>query len=90
MVEVENNVFNRYKESNFYISNGDVKLFAAYYLPKDMSKLKGAVVVTHGSAPTTHEDLSFYTNLAKLRGTQYASRKRKTSCGFKTKNTPTG
>ncbi|MEO0505912.1 MAG: prolyl oligopeptidase family serine peptidase [Bacteroidota bacterium] len=64
LVEVENNVFNRYKESNFYISNGDVKLFAAYYLPKDMSKLKGAVVVTHGSAPTTHEDLSFYTNLA--------------------------
>ena len=61
---VEESHYNGYSKTKLIIPSEDVELLAAYYLPKDTSKIKGAMVICHGSAQSDHEDVSYYTNLA--------------------------
>lgn len=62
--EIKEAEFDGYKKSTFYIKNDSIKLFAAYYFPEDINKIKGGIVISHGSAPSTHEDVGYYTKLA--------------------------
>ncbi|WP_169301357.1 alpha/beta hydrolase family protein [Pontimicrobium aquaticum] len=62
--EIKETKFGGYKKSTFYIKNDSIQLFAAYYLPEDVTKIKGGIVISHGSAPSTHEDVAYYTKLA--------------------------
>lgn len=66
--KVEESVFDGYTKTKLIIPGEGVELMAAYYLPKDIDNLVGAVVISHGSGQSSHEDVSFFTNLAvKLR-----------------------
>jgi len=62
--EIKETKFEGYKKSNLYIKNDSIQLFAAYYLPEDLTKIKGGIVISHGSAPSTLEDVAYYTKLA--------------------------
>ena len=62
--KIEDTKFDGYKKSSLFIQNDSTQLFAAYYLPEDLTKIKGSVVISHGSAPTTIEDVAYYTKLA--------------------------
>ena len=62
--EIKKTKFDGYKKSTFFIKNGNIQLLAAYYLPEDLTKIKGGIVISHGSAPSTHEDVTYFTKLA--------------------------
>ena len=52
-----------YNKSIVEIKSDSIHLNAAYYQPKNKERLKGAIVIVHGSAPSTYEDVSFYTRI---------------------------
>ncbi|NAY93345.1 prolyl oligopeptidase family serine peptidase [Muricauda sp. JGD-17] len=60
LIKVVDRAYEGYDRANFFLQNGDVQLYTAYYTPKDLDKISGALIIGHGSAPTTYEDLSFY------------------------------
>lgn len=68
LVKQQEAEYQDYVKSTFFIPNGDVQIYAAYYMPMHKKNIKGAILVSHGSAPTTHEDVGYYTKLATQLG----------------------
>lgn len=60
--------FDGYKKQEVKIVSGDIILNAAYYSPVDGTTTNAAVVIVHGSDPTTYDDVGFYTNLTTKLG----------------------
>lgn len=56
--------FDGYKKQSVKIRSGDIILNAAYYTQKEKSRSRASIVIAHGSAPTTYDDLAFYTTIA--------------------------
>ncbi len=52
-----------YSKSMVEVTSDSIQLSAAYYLPKNKDSIMGALVIVHGSAPSTYEDVSFYTRI---------------------------
>jgi len=68
LVSRKNAVYENYLMRSVKIKNEDVELNGAYYVPEGVHANLAAVVIVHGSAPDTYEDVAFYTRLAtKLR-----------------------
>ncbi|WP_165819397.1 alpha/beta hydrolase [Flagellimonas aquimarina] len=63
LIKVEHSQFEGYVKEEIQIPNDTILLNAAYYTPKNKSKIKGAMIVVHGSAPSRYEDVSFYTKI---------------------------
>lgn len=68
LIEVTNTQFKGYQKEEIAINNHEITLHAAYYTPKQKEDLKGALVIVHGSAPTTHEDVTYYTRIGTRLG----------------------
>jgi len=50
------------------IESGDITLNAAYYSPTQGTTTNAAVVIVHGSAPSTFDDVAYYTSIATKLG----------------------
>ncbi len=57
-----------YQKEEVRIFNDSIVLNAAYYSPIHTEELKAALIIVHGSAPSTYEDVSFYTRLGTQLG----------------------
>lgn len=68
LIEITNTKFEGYDKEEIGIQNGDIRLNAAYYTPQDKSKIRGVLVVVHGSAPSTYEDVTYYTRIGTKLG----------------------
>jgi dipeptidyl aminopeptidase/acylaminoacyl peptidase len=60
--------FKNYLKEPVLIKNNDITLNAAYYSPISNQGQLPAVVIVHGSAPTTYDDVAFYTSIATQLG----------------------
>ncbi|MEP2668120.1 MAG: prolyl oligopeptidase family serine peptidase [Cyclobacteriaceae bacterium] len=60
--------FKNYHKQPVLIKNDSITLNAAYYSPISNQGQLPAVVVVHGSAPTTYDDVAFYTSIATQLG----------------------
>ena len=60
--------FKNYQKQPVLIKNNNITLNAAYYSPISNQGQLPAVVVVHGSAPTTYDDVAFYTSIATQLG----------------------
>lgn len=60
--------FKNYEKQSVLIKNNNVTLSAAYYSPINNQGQLAAVVIVHGSAASTYDDVSFYTNIATQLG----------------------
>lgn len=60
--------FEDYKKQDLKIASGDITLNAAYYSPVNGTTTNAAVVIVHGSAPTTYDDVGLYTDMATKLG----------------------
>lgn len=56
--------FDGYKKQSVKIKSGDISLNAAYYSPIKKSTSNASVVIVHGSAPSTYDDVAYYTSIA--------------------------
>ncbi|WP_232520962.1 prolyl oligopeptidase family serine peptidase [Flagellimonas nanhaiensis] len=63
LVEIKDNQFEGYSKKKVSIESKGISLNAAYYAPNNKNTLKGALVIVHGSAPSTYEDVSYYTKI---------------------------
>ena len=68
LIPVKENMYKGYQKALVRIKNGAIGLNAAYYSPTNNEKIKGALVIVHGSAPSTYEDVSYYTQLGTALG----------------------
>ena len=68
LIESMHSTYEGYQKEEIYIANDSIELHAAYYVPINTTQIKGAVVMVHGSAPSTYEDLGFYTKLGTQLG----------------------
>ena len=50
------------------IPNDSIMLNAAYYSPINRDSINGVLIVVHGSAPSTYNDVSYYTGLGTQLG----------------------
>ncbi len=64
----QNSKYEGYIKEDVRILNDSVALNAAYYSPFYTEEIKAALVIVHGSAPSTYEDVSFYTKLGTQLG----------------------
>jgi len=55
------------------IYHNNLVLNTAYYLPRKRENKLAAAIIAHGSAPTSHEDVRFYTGLATRLGMAVAA-----------------
>jgi hypothetical protein len=64
LVKVTPSEYDGYTKEELYIINkkDSISLNAALYLPED-NKIQGILIIAHGSAPTTYEDVSYYIKL---------------------------
>ncbi len=64
LIEVASSKYKGYTKEEFTLINkkDSISLNAAFYLPED-NKIAGILIIAHGSAPTTYEDLSYYIRL---------------------------
>ncbi|MGE0590314.1 MAG: prolyl oligopeptidase family serine peptidase [Cyclobacteriaceae bacterium] len=60
--------YNEYEMQNVKIKNGDVELNGVYYTPMNHNERLASVVIVHGSAPSTYEDVGYYTAVATKLG----------------------
>ena len=68
LVEIKHHQFDGYQKREVTIKNGDIALNAAYYSPANQGKIRAALIIVHGSAPSTYEDVSYYTRLGTKLG----------------------
>jgi len=64
LVQRQVSTFDGYEMQNVKIKNGDIELNGAYYTPINHAGGLASVVIVHGSAPSTYEDVSYYTSVA--------------------------
>ena len=64
LVKREHVAFDGYQKKEIKINNKDIVLNAAFYTPTKKDQATPVVVIAHGSAPTTYDDVVFYTSLA--------------------------
>ncbi|MBO0322638.1 prolyl oligopeptidase family serine peptidase [Muricauda sp. CAU 1633] len=57
-----------YQKEAVRIPSDTIELNAAYYSPLHTENIKGVLVIVHGSAPSTYEDVGFYTKLGTQLG----------------------
>ncbi|WP_211341817.1 prolyl oligopeptidase family serine peptidase [Ulvibacterium marinum] len=63
LIKITNTQFKGYDKEEVVIQNGGIRLNAAYYTPQNNSEIQGVLVVVHGSAPSTYEDVTYYTRI---------------------------
>ncbi|UII80623.1 S9 family peptidase [Flagellimonas sp. CMM7] len=63
LIKVNQTLFEGYDKKEVMISNDSILLNAAYYTPKNKNRIKGAMIVVHGSAPSRYEDMTYYTKI---------------------------
>jgi dienelactone hydrolase len=68
LIKITNTEFKGYDKEEVVIKNGAIRLNAAYYTPKNKSEIQGVLVVVHGSAPSTYEDVTYYTRIGSKLG----------------------
>ncbi len=68
LIKITNTEFKGYGKEEVVIQNGAVRLNAAYYTPLNKSEIQGVLVVVHGSAPSTYEDVTYYTRIGTKLG----------------------
>lgn len=64
LIKVSTAEFDGYTSEEITIPSDTILLNAAYYVPNDKA-IRGALVVVHGSSPSTYEDVSYYAKLGK-------------------------
>lgn len=60
--------FEGYAMEEVQIPNDSIMLNAAYYSPINRDSINGVLIVVHGSAPSTYNDVSYYTGLGTQLG----------------------
>jgi uncharacterized protein len=68
LVERTVDSFDGYEKISVKIKSGDISLNAAYYSPIIKSTANASVVIVHGSAPSTYDDVAYYTSIATKLG----------------------
>ena len=68
LITTQNSKYGGYLKEEIRIANDSIELNAAYYLPFKTEDIKAALIVVHGSAPSTYEVLvAFLTTLRRPR-----------------------
>ena len=68
LIPISDSKIKGYHKSEVQFKNDEIVLNGVYYTPYATEAIKGAVVIVHGSAPSTHEDVFFYTKMASELG----------------------
>lgn len=68
LITEQQSKYDGYTKEEVRIVNDSLALNAAYYSPINPKEIKAVLVIVHGSAPSTYEDVSFYTRLGTQLG----------------------
>ena len=68
LVKVTPSQYEGYTKEEVLIKNGAIELNAAYYSPINQDKMKAVLIIVHGSAPSTYEDVGYYTRIGTKLG----------------------